>query len=104
MGRFTYEHPIVSTVAGTAALKGLGRVPAVRKGMGHAARAGQFVKDKGQQAASKIKDAMRSLAEDQVKMSELLEPDLPTPAGTVELPEVDMDKIATKVGLLIWEG
>lgn len=104
MGRFSYEHPLITAAAGTAALKGLGRVPAVQKGMGYAGRAGQFVKEKGRKAADKLKDAMRGLAEDQVKMSELLEPDLPTPAGTVELPEVDMDKIATKVGLLIWEG
>lgn len=101
---FTHEHPIISAVGGTMALKGIGRIPAVRAGAQHAARAGRFAKEKAQAAASKMKDAVRGLAEEQVKMSELLEPDMPVPMGTVELPEVDMDKVAMKIGLLIWEG
>lgn len=102
--RFSAEHPLVTAIGGTAALKGVGRIPAVRTGMGHVGKAGRYAKEKAQGAASKVRDAVRSLSEDQVKMSELLEPDLPIPTGTVELPEVDLDKIATKVGLLIWEG
>lgn len=102
--RFTYEHPIVTAVGGTATLKGLGRIPLVHKGMGYAGRAGKYVGQKGREAASQVQDAFRTMAKERVKVSELLEPDLPIPTGTVELPPVDMDKIATKIGLLIWEG
>lgn len=101
---FSHEHPILTAMGGTAALHGVGRIPAVRAGAGHAANVGRKVKDKAQAAASKIKDALRGLAEGQVKVSELLEADIPTPGGTVELPDVDLDKIAMKIGLLIWEG
>lgn len=101
---FAHEHPIITAVGGTMALKGLGRLPVVQKGVGHASRAGKFVKDKARAASEKVKDAMRDLAAEQVKMSELLEPDMPTPSGTVELPDVDLDKVATKIGVLIWEG
>lgn len=103
-GQFSEEHPIVTALGGTLALKGLGRVPAVQTGVGYAQRAGRYVKAKGQQIGAKLKDALKALADDQVKMSELLEPSLPVPTGTVELPDADLDKIATQIGILIWEG
>jgi hypothetical protein len=103
-GKFTTEHPLVSAVGGTLALKGLGRIPAVRSGMSHAGRAGKYVADKGRKATAYVRQGLKDLVTDRVKMSELLEDDIPIPTGTVELPKVDMDKIATKVGILMWEG
>ena len=47
---------------------------------------------------------MKALAGGETKLSAYMEDLIPEPTDTVMLPEVDIDKVAERVGFLIVEG
>jgi len=102
--KFTHEHPLITAAGGTLALSRLGKVPAVQAGLGHAGRAAKVVGTKAQAAGGRMRDAFRALTEDQVKVSALMGDTIPVPTGTVELPDIDLDQLSIKIGVLLLGG
>jgi len=102
---FAQENPLIATALGTAALFGLGRT-----------RGGQFLgktvmpKVTGalSAGAKAVKErasaAMQGLKGGETKLSAYMEDIVPATTDTVLLPDIDIDKIAERIGSIIVEG
>lgn len=102
---FAQEHPLLATGIGTLALHRLGKTrPLQFLGKTVIPKA----TDVAQRGMSSVKDrasaAMKALAGGETKLSAYMEDLIPEPTDTVMLPEVDIDKVAERVGFLIVEG
>lgn len=98
--RFTYEHPLVTTAAGTLALR---HASGTRAGKFMAEKAWPKTREFGSKVYGGARKALHDFSEG-MKMSSWLENELPKPFGTVMLPKVDIDKISEKIGEIILEG
>jgi len=99
-GQFVGDHPLISALAGTTLLHGASRTRPMRY---LAKDLLPSVKRVGQNAYRGGKGAVKEFVEG-VKMSSWLENELPASGGTVTLPDIDMDRIAEKIGKLVVEG
>lgn len=102
---FAQEHPLITAGLGTAALFALGKTKpfqvlgkTILPGAASAARRG------GSVVKNKAQDIMRSLAGGETKLSSYVGDLIPRNTDTVLLPEIDMDKLAERIGKIIVEG
>ena len=96
----TYEHPLVSALAGPILLRAAGRT----KPMMAISKHFPAWKQTGIKFYEDTKKALKGLVGGEVKMSSWLANDLPVMNGTVTLPDIDIDRVAEKIGKLIIEG
>lgn len=98
--QFTHEHPLISAVGGTLALRSLGRKfgPTISKRVVGPAR------EVGQTAKEKAKSVLRDLVDGNTKVSHVVGDLIPQPSDSVILPRVDLDKLAERIGEVIVEG
>jgi len=102
-GEFSYEHPLLAGIGGTLALRGAVRSKPGQGLLRAATQAGQKLKGPAQNALQKAKDTLRGLGEG-AKVAEWVGSELAPSYSTVELPDVDLDKVAEWLGWAILEG
>lgn len=102
---FAQEHPMIAAGLGTAALYGLGRTrPFQFLGKKIMPKAIETLQKGTSVAKERAQAAMRSLAGGEVKLSAYIEDIVPVTTDTVLLPDIDIDKIAERIGSIIVEG
>lgn len=95
------EHPVISAGVGTLGLHMLGRSPIGQ--WGHK-RLFTPLMDIGGDIAGKARGIIGKVSAGKTKLSSYMEEDIPQPLDTVLLPEIDLDRLAEKIGELIVEG
>lgn len=95
------EHPLITAGVGTLGLKALG---GSRLGQWANQRVVNPLLDIGGDVANKSKEVMRRVAAGGTKISSWLQSEMPSLTDTVLLPEIDLDRLAEKLGELIVEG
>ena len=95
------EHPLITAGIGTLGLKALG---GSRLGQWTNKRVVNPILDIGGDVIGKSKDVLRGVAGGGTKISSWLANELPIANDTVTLPDVDLDKLAERLGELIVEG
>lgn len=97
----THEHPLISAGVGALGLHMLGRSPLGQ--WGHKRLVNPLL-DIGGDVAGKAKGMFNRVVHGETKLSAYLGRDIPIPMDTVLLPEIDLDRLAEKIGELIVEG
>ena len=99
-GQFAHEHPILSALGGTIAARQIGKTApaqfmgkAINKGIIQPVSAG----------VPKAKELLKGIREG-VKLSSYVEDCVAPMDDTVLMPEVDMDKLAERIGWIVVEG
>lgn len=95
------DHPLITAGVGTLGLKALG---GSRLGQWANRRVVNPLMDIGGDVANKSKDVIRRVAEGGTKISSWLQDEMPALTDTVLLPEINLDRLAEKLGELIVEG
>jgi hypothetical protein len=96
-----HDNPFISAGVGTLALRGLG---GSRFGQWTGKRVLDPLANIGKDIADKTRGAFSKVTGGGTKISSWLVNELPIPQDTVTLPEVDLDKIAQRLGEWIVEG